>query len=57
MLGHVTHNSAQRTSLRAKRLGCQRLVGGGRGEARQTLKHDRAIPGTTAVQLHTSEMQ
>ena len=31
------------------RLGC--------GEARQTLKHDRAIPKTTAVQVHTKEMQ
>ena len=31
------------------RLGC--------AEARQTLKHDRAIPKTTAVQGHTKEMQ
>ena len=31
------------------RLGC--------GEARQTLKHDRAIPKTTAVQGRTKEMQ
>ena len=31
------------------RLGC--------GEARQTLKHDRAIPKTTAVQGHAKEMQ
>ena len=35
---------------------CWRL-GGGEVEARQTLKHDRAIPKTTVVQVHTREMQ
>ena len=33
---------------------CWRLGG---GEARQALKRDRAIPKTTAVKVHTKEMQ